>query len=102
MTEHPMADRDYSDYQKKIIRRFYDNRDQNDEQQLADLASNLYLSSGKKLAKLWEQARGILERMRVPKSRIDHVMNSQNPALVAEIVKEVEAGTLKRDAKPAT
>ena len=97
-----MADRDYSDYQKKIIRRFYDNRDQNDEQQLADLASNLYLSTGKKLAKLWEQARGVLERMRVPKSRIDHVLNSQNPALIAEIVKEVEAGTLKRDPKPAT
>lgn len=95
-----MADRNYSEYQKKIIRRFYDNRDQNDEQQLAEVTSNLYLSTGKKLAKLWEQTQGILERMRVPKSRIDHVMKSQNPALIAEIVKEVEAGTLKRDPKP--
>ncbi len=91
---------DHSEYQKKIIRRFYDNREDNDAQRLAEVVTNLYLSSGKKLAKLWEQTREILVRMRVPASRIDHVMTKADPALIAAIVQELEAGTLKRDPKP--
>lgn len=87
---------DYSDHQKKIIKRFYDNREQLDEQRLAELVTNLYLAEGKKRAKLWETAREILTRMKVPASRIEHIMTTADPAILAEIVKEVQAGTLKR------
>jgi hypothetical protein len=94
---------EYSDYQKKVIRRFYDNREQGDEQRLAELVTNLYLSEGKKRDKLWEQARETMLRLKVPQKRVEHLLKTKEPALIAEVVKEIEAGTLKREApaKPA-
>jgi hypothetical protein len=92
---------EYSDYQKKAIKRYYDNRDSNDEQKFAELVTNLYLSTGKKQAKLWEQAETYLNRLRVPPTRINHVLQSRDPALLAEIANEIEKGTLKRVPPPA-
>src|SRR5579872_3370215 len=92
---------EHSEYQKKIIRRYYDNREQVDEQRLAELVTNLYLTdSAKKLEKLWTQAQETMLRLRVPKSRVEHLIKMKDPALVAELVKEIEAGTLKREAPP--
>jgi len=91
---------EYSDYQKKVIRRFYDNREQGDEQRLAELVTNLYLSEGKKRDKLWEQARETMLRLKVPQKRVEHLLKTKEPALIAEVVKEIEAGTLKREAPP--
>ena len=91
---------EYSDYQKKVIRRFYENREQGDEQRLAELVTNLYLSQGKKREKLWAQARDTMLRLKVPMKRVDHLIKSQDPALMAEVVKELEAGMLKREAPP--
>lgn len=91
---------DYTEYQKKVIRRFYDNREGGDEQRLKELCTDLYLAEGKKRTKLWESAKNILERLRVPPSRIEHVMKSADPVQLAEVVKELDAGTLKRVEKP--
>lgn len=90
-----MSDRNYSEYQKKIIRRFYDNRDQVDEQKLAELVTNLYLAEGKKQAKLWEQAQDMLTRLGVPASRIEHVMKSGDAAQLAEVVQDMQRGTIR-------
>ncbi|HTI49581.1 MAG TPA: hypothetical protein VL475_01465 [Planctomycetaceae bacterium] len=38
---------DLTPYQQKIVRRYYDNRDDQDEQKLAELVTNLYLAAGK-------------------------------------------------------
>ncbi len=48
--------KEYSDYQKKIIKRFYDNRGDIDFRRLGEIASDLYLSTGKKTERLWKQA----------------------------------------------
>src|SRR6185436_1772134 len=92
---------DFTPYQQKIIRRYYDNRDQQDEQKLAELVTNLYLAEGKKRAKLWEQARTYMERIGVPTSRIEHVMKSADASVLAAVIQELQAGTLKREVKPA-
>lgn len=86
---------DFSKYQKKVIKRYYDNRDQIDDQRLSELCTNLYLSEGKKRAKLWETARELMARLKVPQSRIDHVANSDDPALLAEVVKDLQAGKIR-------
>ncbi len=91
---------EFSDYQKKVIKRYYDHREEGDEQRFAELVSNLYLAEGKKRAKLWEQAETYMTRMRVPPSRITHLMKSQDVALLAEIVQEAQNGTLKRVPAP--
>ena len=92
---------EYSKYQKKVIQRFYDNRESGDEQRLAELVTNIYLSEGKKREKLWVQAEETMLRLEVPKKRVEHLVKSQDPVLIAEVVKELEAGTLKREISPA-
>ncbi|QDT65738.1 hypothetical protein [Calycomorphotria hydatis] len=89
-----MADREYNKYQQKVIQRFYDNREQIDHQTLAELVTNLYLSEGKKRAKHWETAKGVMERLKVPKSRIEHVINSDDPTVLAAVVEDLEKGRI--------
>jgi hypothetical protein len=81
---------DYTPYQQKIIKRYYNNQDQIARQRLAELVSELYLSEGKKRQRLWTAAAGAMQKLGVPQSRIDHLLKQGNPALVAEVVKELE------------
>src|SRR5262245_44491524 len=90
-----MAERDYSRYQQKVIQRYYDNRDQMDEQRLSELVGNLYLAEGKKRAKLWESAKELMERLNVPPSRIEHILKTAAPAILAEVVKDIAAGKIR-------
>jgi hypothetical protein len=92
-----MTDRQYSAYQQKVIQRFYENRDVMDEQRLAELVTNLYLAPPKKQAKMWEAAEEILIRMKVPASRITHVIQSKDAAVLAKVVEEVQKGILRRE-----
>jgi hypothetical protein len=88
--------REYSNYQKKVISRYYDNRDQIDQQRLGELVTNLYLAtSAKQIAKHWETARGIMTRLGVPKLRITHVIDSQDATVLAAVVDELQRGVLK-------
>lgn len=92
-----MSQRDYTPYQKKVISRFYENRDQLDDQKLGELVTNLYLATtDKKKTKLWETAKEIMVRMNLPESRIKHVIDSGDPAVLAAVVQELQTGQLKR------
>jgi len=91
-----MANREFSAYQQKVIQRYYDNREQIDEQRLAELVTNLYLAPPKKQAKMWEQAEELMTRMKIPPTRIEHVMQSKDPAVLAKVVEEVQKGVMKR------
>jgi len=97
-----MAEREYSRYQQKVIQRFYDNRPQVDEQRLAELVAELYLASEKKKPKLWQTAKEIMERLGTPESRVDHVMKTGDAAILAEVVKDVQAGRIRPKAKPTS
>ena len=83
--------RDYTAHQQKIIKRYYDNLDTIALQRLAELAGELYLAEGKKKEKAWQSAAKAMEQLKVPKSRIEHLLKEQKPALVAELVKELQA-----------
>jgi hypothetical protein len=87
--------REFSDHQRKIIKRYYDNREQIDSQRLSELGTELYLATGKKLEKLWQSAEQTMRRMKVPESRIGHILAKKDPSLVAEVVKDLETGKLK-------
>ncbi|QGQ22689.1 hypothetical protein F1728_08375 [Gimesia benthica] len=86
---------EYSNYQKDVIKRYYDNRDSIDQQRLSELCTNLFLTEGKKKQKLWEKAQEIMERLNVPPTRIDHVLKSADPAILAEVVKDLESGVIR-------
>jgi hypothetical protein len=80
----------YSAYQQKIIKRYYENIDALALQRLADLVGELYLSEGKKKEKAWQNVQKAMEQLKVPKARIDHLMSKKKPELVAELVKELQ------------
>ncbi len=87
---------DHSNYQKKVISRYYENRDQIDEQRLGELVTNLFLAtSAKQKSKHWETAHGVMTRLGVPASRIEHVMGSEDPTVLAAVVEELQRGVLK-------
>jgi hypothetical protein len=86
-----MAQQDYTPYQQKIIRRYYDNQGTLSLQRLAELVGELYLCQGKKQQRAWEAAAVAMQRLGVPQSRIDHLLAQRNPALLAEVVKELES-----------
>jgi hypothetical protein len=86
--EDAMAD--FTPYQQKIIKRYYDNQDLIQSQRLAELVTDLYLAEGKKRQRVWKSIVAALEKLKIPQSRIDHVLKQDNPALVAEIVKEIQ------------
>ena len=85
---------DYSDHQKKIIGRYYDNREQIDRQKLEELVTNLFLAQGKKRSNFWKTAEGVMRRLKVPESRIAHVVVGDDPAILAEVVNDLQAGRL--------
>ncbi|MBM81591.1 MAG: hypothetical protein CMJ78_13510 [Planctomycetaceae bacterium] len=90
---------EYSRYQQKVIKNYYDNRDQIDEQRLSELVTNLYLSEGKKQAKLWESAEKLMERLGVPEARIAHIIESADPAILAEVVQDIQNGVIVKQPK---
>jgi hypothetical protein len=81
---------DYTPYQQKIIKRYYDNSDTIQRQKLAELVSELFLSEGKKRERAWKAAAAAMLKLGVPQARIDHLVKQGNPALVAQVVKELE------------
>jgi len=83
--------RDYSAHQHKIIQRYYDNLDAIGLQRLAELVGELYLAEGKKKQKAWEKAAAAMQKIGVPQWRIDHLLKERKPALMADLVKELEA-----------
>ena len=53
--------REYSAYQKKLIKRYYENRDAIDTQRLQEIVTEIYLAQGgKKAERLWELADTVL------------------------------------------
>lgn len=81
---------DFTPYQQKIIQRYYDNHGTIQRQRLAELVSELFLAEGKKRQKAWVAAAAAMQKLGVPQSRIDHLVKQDKPALVAELVKELE------------
>ena len=85
---------DYSNYQKKVIGRYYDNREQIDRQRLSELATELFLAEGKKRVRFWQRSEELMLRLKVPESRVRHVVGSDDPAILAEVVQDLETGRI--------
>ncbi len=80
---------DFSKHQQGIIKRYYSNLDKIQVQKLSELVTELFLAEGKKVDKLWKQAEVTMEKIGVPRERIDHLLAKKDLALVANLVKEL-------------
>lgn len=79
----------YSKHQQKIIKNYYDNKDAISLQRLGELVTDLYLAEGKARATKWKQATAAMEKLGVAKQQIDHLVEQDNPSLVAKLVEEL-------------
>ncbi|MEX0679595.1 MAG: hypothetical protein WD063_21175 [Pirellulales bacterium] len=84
-----MAER--SKHQDKIIRSYYENRDAIALQRLGELVSELFLAEGKARERQWKNVVRALEKLKIPRDRIEHLVKQQNPSLVARLVEELLA-----------
>lgn len=78
-------------YQERIIRRYYENQGDIMLQRLGELVGDLYLAEGKSRSRLWQRAEGAMRQMKVPIDRIGHILKSDNPSLLAALVKELQS-----------
>jgi len=81
--------RQQSNYQDRVIRNYYQNRDTIMLQRLGELVTDLFLAEGKTKSRIWKRVAEILEKLKVPKSQIEHLVRSDNPTLVANVLKKL-------------
>ena len=84
-----MSDRDYSAFQKGVIRRYYDNRDSIALQKLAEIVSELYVSESEaKQKRLWKSAHAQMLAAGVHAHEADHILAERDMGALAKVVSE--------------
>jgi hypothetical protein len=76
-------------YQEKIIRRYYENKDDIMLQKLGEMVTDLYLAEGKAKQKVWDRIAAALKNLKIPESQIQHLVKADNPTLVANLLQEL-------------
>jgi hypothetical protein len=82
---------EFSKYQQKVIQRYYDNQEAILLQKLGEHVTELYLAEGKARARRWKLIVAVLEKLKIPVSRIEHLQKTDNPALLAKLLEELLA-----------
>ena len=78
-----------SAYQQQVIRNYYRNRDTIAVQRLGELVTDLYLAEGAARERLWQRVAAALQNLEVPQQQIDHILQSNDPALLARQVERL-------------
>jgi hypothetical protein len=78
-------------HQQRIIRNYYQNQDALALQKLSEHVSELYLAEGKARQQRWKFIVATLEKLKVPATRIKHLQEKDDPALLAKLVEELMA-----------
>jgi hypothetical protein len=79
----------YTPYQEKIIKRYYQNFDGIAVQRLSELVGEIYLAEGKKGEKLWVKVGELLPKLGIGAARIEHILQTKDPNLLASLVSEL-------------
>lgn len=82
--------KEYTPYQKGIIKRYYDNLGDISAQKLGELVSDLYLAKDKTNVKnLWKAAETALGHLGVKPDRIKKVVDAKDLEALASLVGEL-------------
>jgi hypothetical protein len=75
----------FSGYQKKIIKNYYDNLDKIALAKLQDLVAEIYLADSEaKKAKLWERVAAAMDRLKIPKTIAENILKRKDPQILAK------------------
>jgi uncharacterized protein YaaW (UPF0174 family) len=79
-----MAQRDYSEYQQKIISKYYSSLDTLMLQKLQALVSELYLAdSDTKKDRLWKRVQKAMENLEIPSPIMEHILSTRDVEVLA-------------------
>jgi len=79
-----MAQQEYSDYQKKVITKYYNHLDILMLQKLQELVSELYLADSEaKQNRLWERVHKAMVNLKVPPEIMEHIMGKRDVEILA-------------------
>lgn len=76
-----------SRHQERVIKNYYRNRESIALQRAQELVTELYLSEGKGRQRHWKNLAGHLEALGVKAPQIEHLVEQDNPELVAKLLK---------------
>ena len=82
---------EFTKYQQNIIKNYYENQDTLLLQRLGEEITELYLAEGKSRDKRWKKVEGMLKKLKIPASRIEHIVGADNPSLLAKLLEELLA-----------
>src|SRR3954447_17875241 len=84
-------DKQYTKFQQRAIKNFYDNRESISLQRLSELVTELYLAEGKGRERQWKFIVAALKKLGLPEQRIEHLQKKDDPKLLAKLVEELMA-----------
>ena len=80
-----MAKKDYSAYQQKVIRSYYENLDTIQLTKLQELVTELYLAeSDKKRKTLWTRVEQALNKLKIPPKIKARILETQDVKILAK------------------
>ena len=78
-------DRQYTQYQKKVIKGYYDNNDTIKLQKLSELVTNLYLEPNmKKIDSGWKRIEKMLRGIKVSEYQIERIMEEKSLEMLSK------------------
>ncbi len=80
----------YTQYQKKVIKNFYDNKDIRLVQKLGELVSNLYLETNeKKIETGWKKIKKMLTDLNVHTGEVEYLTKDKNLSMISKKLDEL-------------
>ena len=77
--------KDHSNYQQKVISRYYDNLDSIMLGKLQELVTELYLAdTEKKKERLWDRAHKAMTKLKIKPNIIEHIMKTRSTMVLAK------------------
>ncbi|RKY23498.1 MAG: hypothetical protein DRP79_09115 [Planctomycetota bacterium] len=85
-----MADRKYSPHQQRIIKNYYENLENIQNQKLGELIADVYLAeTDKKKASLWKRVEKVLTHLKVHPKTVAYIVKNRDIETLSEIASEL-------------
>lgn len=77
--------KEFSGYQKQVIKDYYKNLDKVALARLQELVGNIYLAdSESKKETLWKQVQAALKKLKIPDAITQHIIQKRDPQILAK------------------
>lgn len=84
-----MAKKEYTNYQKEVISRYYENLDSIMLTKLQELVTELYLADSiAKQNKLWDRVHKTMLKLKIKPAIVEHIMKKRSVTILAKNVED--------------